>query len=235
MYENMAQAYEHLFPLSRNQLQLVTELFPPPKKILDLGCGTGELLRALGTLGGYQLEGRDLSPSMIEVAREKAKQSSSPLTFRPQGLLELDDYESWDGILCLGNTLPHLKSLEELTIFFQKVFRALLPGSSFLLQLLNYQKILKNGFVEFPVLENGPIRLIRNYSLIEPDQILFETKVFFQEKVYQNQMSLYPFSSDHILSCLKLHPFKNIQVLSPDDPLDSSPGPSVLSIIASKN
>src|SRR3989454_12210467 len=41
------------------------------KSVLDVGCGSGENLAALGTLGRYDLSGGDISPEGIELARER--------------------------------------------------------------------------------------------------------------------------------------------------------------------
>lgn len=42
-----------------------------PASVLDFGCGTGEIARALAA-AGYALTGCDLSPAMIEAARARA-------------------------------------------------------------------------------------------------------------------------------------------------------------------
>jgi hypothetical protein len=43
--------------------------------------------------------------------------------------------------ICLGNTLAFLESREDLDRFFAGVASALAPGGTFLIQLLNYEKI----------------------------------------------------------------------------------------------
>jgi 2-polyprenyl-3-methyl-5-hydroxy-6-metoxy-1,4-benzoquinol methylase len=58
-----------------NWLQLEHEILPliPAKKdlrILDLGCGYGELLMLLNSKGFTQTEGIDISPQQIEMAKE---------------------------------------------------------------------------------------------------------------------------------------------------------------------
>lgn len=42
----------------------------PPASILDFGCGTGEITRALAA-GGYAVAGCDLSPAMVAAARSR--------------------------------------------------------------------------------------------------------------------------------------------------------------------
>lgn len=43
---------------------------PPPARVLELGCGTGEITRVLVALG-YQVRGVDFTPQMLERARAK--------------------------------------------------------------------------------------------------------------------------------------------------------------------
>src|ERR1700693_1837631 len=43
-------------------------LVPASASILDYGCGTGDIAAALAARG-YRVEGRDMSPTMIEQAR----------------------------------------------------------------------------------------------------------------------------------------------------------------------
>ncbi len=53
-------------------LKLILEAdFPKDASLVDLGCGTGELLRKLNGLGHEYLTGLDLSEKMLDVAKEK--------------------------------------------------------------------------------------------------------------------------------------------------------------------
>ena len=53
--------------LERFTLRL-SELSPPPARILDLGCGTGDMAAALGHLG-YHVTACDIAEKMIDIAR----------------------------------------------------------------------------------------------------------------------------------------------------------------------
>lgn len=59
--------------VKKNQGRLLMDLLKPRPcdSILDIGCGTGELLSFLSTQKGLQLSGVDPSPYMLDFARQK--------------------------------------------------------------------------------------------------------------------------------------------------------------------
>lgn len=66
-------------PVQKTVLELATSEVPHPEAILDVGCGTGRLLRAAReTFPGARLEGVDAAEGMIEQA--KASQAADDRT-----------------------------------------------------------------------------------------------------------------------------------------------------------
>jgi SAM-dependent methyltransferase len=62
--------------------ELLLGVLPPsPATVLDLGCGTGSLSVLLAELG-HSVTGIDLSPRMIEQAREKARRHAVEIDLR---------------------------------------------------------------------------------------------------------------------------------------------------------
>ena len=57
-------------------LKLIAKAELSDAPLIDLGCGTGELLRNLESLGHGNLTGLDISEKMIEVAKEKTESSN---------------------------------------------------------------------------------------------------------------------------------------------------------------
>jgi 2-polyprenyl-3-methyl-5-hydroxy-6-metoxy-1,4-benzoquinol methylase len=61
---------------------LLTQLLPTsPSMVLDIGCGTGSVSMLLAELS-HNVTGVDLSPSMINIASEKAKSAVHTITFQ---------------------------------------------------------------------------------------------------------------------------------------------------------
>ena len=126
----------------------------PVNAVLDLGCGTGEHSRFLGSLG-YAVTGVDASEAQFQAAREAdpADPGPRPARYIHGDLASIGTLvpEGYGGAICLGNTLPHLADLDSLRRFFAGLASRLLPGSPFLLQILNYDRILDRNERTFPV------------------------------------------------------------------------------------
>jgi glycine/sarcosine N-methyltransferase len=127
-------------------LQQVLEV-APSRRVLDLGCGSGEHTRFLTALG-FDVTGVDASTSQLEAAR-----GADPAGRYVQcglGTLAEADTGAQGAALCVGNTLPHLCEEEQVLAFFGGLAGCLQSGAPFLLQLLNYDRILDRGERTFP-------------------------------------------------------------------------------------
>jgi SAM-dependent methyltransferase len=135
--------------LQREAPLLRRVLDPAPScRVLDLGCGSGEHSSFLQSLG-FEVTGVDASASQLEAARAEdpaGRYVQASLT----GLAGAD-LAGQGAALCVGNTLPHLCEAAEVRIFFTGLAACVMPGAPFLLQLLNYDRILDRGERTFPV------------------------------------------------------------------------------------
>lgn len=113
------------------------------RRIIDLGCGTGHHLHLLYDFGVTGI-GIDLNAAMIREARCRRveKRWAQFYTGSFEDVLPRID-ETFDGVLCLGNTLPHIHTKRDLLRIFRLTRKRIKPGGTFIIQLLNYRKILK--------------------------------------------------------------------------------------------
>lgn len=125
---------------------LLEEIFAagPSRRLLDLGCGTGEHARFLAE-HGFEVVGVDRSEAQIEEARREAAAGVSFVQGDLTALGEIADPAlaegSFGGAICLGNTLPHVGDREGLGRMIEGLRRLLLPGAPLLVQILNYERI----------------------------------------------------------------------------------------------
>jgi ubiquinone/menaquinone biosynthesis C-methylase UbiE len=100
-----------------------------PRRVLDVGCGTGFLALRLAELG-HTVTGIDLAPQMIEQARRKAEQQGQQIDFRvgDASAIDLPD-ETCDFVLA-RHVIWNLPDPEQAVAEWRRVLR---PGGRLLL------------------------------------------------------------------------------------------------------
>ncbi|GAB3011692.1 class I SAM-dependent methyltransferase [Spirosoma pulveris] len=108
---------------------LLSILQPQPgERILDLGCGTGELTARLAE-SAAEVIGLDTSPSMIA----KARQSFPQLTFQQGDVRDLSTDQPFDAVF--SNATLHWILEPDQPDVLSAVFNALKPGGRFVAEL----------------------------------------------------------------------------------------------------
>ncbi|MEM9007591.1 MAG: class I SAM-dependent methyltransferase [Cyanobacteria bacterium P01_F01_bin.86] len=107
------------------QRAMLPEL-PANAAILDLCCGTGQLLQPL-IQAGYQVTGLDGSQAMLTYARQNAPQAN----FLLEDARSFHLPEQFNGAFSTSASLNHIMSLDDLTQVFRNVYQALRPGGLF--------------------------------------------------------------------------------------------------------
>ncbi len=112
-------------------------------RVLDAACGTGMHAIALAQRG-FSAAGADLSAGMIEQARMNAKTAGVDVRFEAAGFGDLAQTfgaGNFDALLCLGNSLPHLLSPQDLTNALRDFAACLQPGGLLLVQNRNFDAV----------------------------------------------------------------------------------------------
>ena len=175
-YEELSCYYDEIFPCEAADLTFLNTVLAGKKRLLDLGCGTGNKTKWLAA-PGREVVGLDLDPNMI--AQPRLRHAGPGLEYRI-GDLTTFGWElpaaSFDGLVCLGNSLVHLTETGGLERFFEDAARVLTPGGSLIIQILNYDHILDNGLTELPVIDSGRVVFRRHY---QPDGpfLRFQTRL----------------------------------------------------------
>ncbi|MBU1145872.1 MAG: class I SAM-dependent methyltransferase [Firmicutes bacterium] len=208
IYKNFSKYYDEIFPLKNQTLEFLLEHLHKGK-ILDLGCATGEYALGLSRKG-YQVYGLDFDQEMIRLAILKAKQTSQTAHFTKRNMLELDESNQFDGIYCIGNTLVHLHSIEEICVSLQLMYNALKSDSNLIIQIINYDRILNKNIKSLPTIESSQISFQRDY-MFDGEKIHFLMTLKTDSNTYQEEVLLVPIRFEELEACLKKIGFKEIK------------------------
>lgn len=208
-YEELSSVYDIVFPEDVQTTDFLNNSLPENALILDLACGTGSYSIALSEKG-HQVIGIDLDGAMIENA--KLKNHNGNVKFYANDMLKFEEVVgqiNFDLIYCIGNSLVHLANTELIQELASKVHDSLKKDGEFIIQIINYDRILKNSIMGLPTIErkDDELKFIRKYNLdTKTQKISFDTELIIKEngieKKYENSVALLPIRSNQLLQIL---------------------------------
>ncbi|HKK33374.1 MAG TPA: class I SAM-dependent methyltransferase [Desulfomicrobiaceae bacterium] len=206
-YSDFAESYEEIFPFSPQTASFLEQwAWPPPARILDIGCGTGHYCGWLARRG-FEAHGFDLDPEMIRVARSRYPEAD----FSCLDMRALTDLEGpFKAVFCIGNTAAHLTP-EELSAVLGTVRSLLEPGGTWVVQVLNWDFLLTRESFTFPVIESpdGTVRFFREYPTISEQGTPFQTRLEREgATVFKDRVTLYPLPTDTFIALHEQAGFK---------------------------
>lgn len=190
MYPLLSTYYDNLFEFNPKLKDFLFPYATKSKAALDLGSGTGRLTHVISELG-MQSIGIDLDQNMINIA----KTNYPNLKFEVKDILDFmgRPNQKFDLITCFGNTIVHLDQ-DSINQLFNQINLHLNKDKYFIVQLLNYTKLLKEKPESLPDLIYDNLLLKRNYVYYK-DHIIFETILFKDDDVYElGSTKLFPYT-----------------------------------------
>ena len=114
------------------------------RRVLDAACGTGMHVIAFAR-AGRDCTGADLSPVMVDKARQNARDAGVRARFEIAGFGELKSRVGglYDAVTCIGNSLPHLLDDGSLRACLADFAALLVPGGILVIQNRNYDRLLR--------------------------------------------------------------------------------------------
>ena len=152
-----------------------------------------------------------------------AKAAEKGVTVQQLNMLAIDELPTFDNIVCIGNTLPHLDSKTSVQLFLQKAYRQLTQGGKLVLQLVNFQKYFAQQQGDYlgnlPLIENDKVKFERYYYLNEEGKIRFKTIL---DNTIKNEELLQPIFADQLTQWLTQIGFQAINLYGnfKKDPFD---------------
>ncbi len=214
-YQQIAPYYHHIFKINSTQVDFIRLKIPESDgTVLDVGCGIGTLSFALTNYYKSVL-GIDMDAEMIRAASIKKGNKPESVQFKQLSMLELNTSfaeNSINGIICFGNTLVHLNTLEEMSEFLQQSKTVLKSNVKLLLQIVNYDKIIEKNITQLPLIENDTITFERYYSYRKlENKIDFNTRLTVKstQQLIENSIALLPLLKKELAQLLNNAGFKH--------------------------
>ncbi|MCD6308091.1 MAG: class I SAM-dependent methyltransferase [Candidatus Latescibacteria bacterium] len=192
-YEDLSDVYDIVFRENPRAVEFLDDLAGNGGRVLDCACGTGTCACALAGRG-RDVVGIDFDASMIRLARKKCRGSN--VRFIAGDMREaatlLGD-ERFDVAYCIGNSVVHLPDPPAIGDFFRVVYGLLSENGSFVVQIVNFDRILAQGVTELPTIENGEhgVRFRRFYDFEESKRFVrFRAELSVRRESSENEVKL---------------------------------------------
>ena len=219
-YNNLAASYDEMIPfkaaLERKRISLKGILNLKMKTAADLGCGTGVDSIALSQLG-LKVTGFDLSAEMLKIAEVNAVRSDVKINFHNRAVNKIPAsfHSKFDLVLSLGNTFANIpKNVFDKSI--EKCFNLLNEEGKLIIQILNYEKILKNKNRIVNINEGDDEFFVRFYDF-KKNRLFFNVLAFNKFHTKGNitiTTELFPYSKNDFEQSLLKAGFTKIEFSS---------------------
>lgn len=213
MYNQLAKYYDALLS-DEETLQLWIEDFCSYLKgraVLDVACGSG-LASCLLEDKGLDVTAFDLSADMIEEAKKK----SSTVAFSVQDMRAFSYEQTFDGIICLVDSLNYINTIQELQGVFKLVYEHLNTKGVF--QFDYHQLARLSEFSQEYIEEGIVLGTPYQWTIVAEENTLLERFVFWEKEgiiTEHHQQTIFPL--EDIKKLMRQVGFKEISHMSIED------------------
>lgn len=219
-YEEISRYYDYIFPVGDEQVTFIEESAGTAgSKVLDVACGSGGYTAVLAEKG-YDVTAVDIDNAMVDTARRKLEGLGLKAGVMQSDMKSLAERikSSFKCIFCIGNSIVHLGSNEDILKAIKQMQSLLEENGTLILQIINYDRIIKYGVNELPPISNqeAGIEFVRKYEYDREKEIInFKTALKVKEsggnRVFENSIELLPVLSDKMMDLLEQAGFRRIQ------------------------
>ena len=203
-YEKLAEHYDAIFPPEDEIVSFLSDQLRGDKMLLDLACGTGTYSEKLADMG-FNVTGVDLDDSMIATA--KAKQASDRTQYIAADMTDgvSAPQDGIDSAYCIGNSLPHLASIEHVAAAFRAWHGVLVSGGKLIVQIVNFDRFAVDHKIDLPSIERNGFAFERRYLPAGRGKVTFSTLLHVpgETDTYSNSIDLLVIGKDSLSSLLE--------------------------------
>lgn len=164
------------------------------KRIVNFGCGTGRHDIELSKQG-YDCMGIDLSPLMIDIAKENSRDMNVDIEFAVADICDYKPKEKYDAVISLFHVMSYQNSNEDILGAFRSARKALDNGGLFLFDLWYGPGVLSEPpVVRVKEVEDDTYKLVRIARPVMHDKtnvvdVCYEVLVVEKETGYTKMIS----------------------------------------------
>jgi glycine/sarcosine N-methyltransferase len=184
------------------------------KSAADVGCGSGVDSISLFQLG-LEVTSFDPSTEMINTAKVNSKKQNGIIDFYNFAADEIPKtfYNEFDLVVSLGNTLANIP-LDKINKSVAKFYKMTKIDGKVLIQILNYEKILKEKERIVNITKKDNEYFIRFYDFGKKD-LTFNILKFNVDQTSQKEListKIFPYTSQKLKRVFKEAGFKKIEL-----------------------
>jgi ubiquinone/menaquinone biosynthesis C-methylase UbiE len=196
------------------------------KSVADVGCGTGVDSISLSQLG-LDVTAFDPSVEMINTARTNSEKHNCKIDFHNFGANEISKtfYNKFDLVVSLGNTFANIP-FTKIDKSFANLFKLLKKDGRVLIQILNYEKILREKERIVNITKKDGEYFIRFYDFGK-DGLTFNILKFSADETTMKEVistKIFPYTAKELKKVFKEVGFKKIELFGSLDkkPFDAN-------------
>ena len=161
-YDRYAQYYDSIYSFKnyRKESNKLVEFIRKYKRssgkdLLDVACGTGNHIAFLKKR--YHVQGLDISPQMLEIAREK----NPEITFHQGDMTNFQLARQFDAVTCLFSAIGHVRSRQRLERAIRRMVAHLKPGGLLLVEPWITPNQWRSGRLDANFVNESALKLAR--------------------------------------------------------------------------
>ncbi len=164
MFRESAELYDLIYSSFKDYSQeardialLLRRIHPHCRTILDVACGTGEHAHLLAADHGLQVDGLDLDPAFVRIARAKHPVGE----FYEADMVDFHLGQRYDAVLCLFSSIGYLCTLSNVRRALACFREHLAPGGVVIVEPWFAPDVLEPGHTTTRTAEARGLRVVR--------------------------------------------------------------------------
>ena len=174
MFSASAELYDLVYSGFKDYATETSELaaiirreHPVARTVLDVACGTGEHARRLTDDYGYEVDGLDLDPAFVRIARAKLPRAS----VYQADMISFELSRRYDVVLCLFSSIGYVRTLDNVRLTLERFRHHLAKDGIALVEPWFAPGVLEPGRIFVKTAETPEVSVVRMSTVDIEDRL----------------------------------------------------------------